>query len=454
MKQTYLFFLLLSFCSKAQIQSDVLNKYINQGLENNTTLKTKQVDYQKATLALEQAQALFSPTVNFSVQYSLAAGGRNSSLPVGDLLNPVYNTLNQLTRTNNFPQIENTQINFLPNNFHDTKFRTTYPILNKDIQFNREIKKELIQNTQFEINAYKRELVYKIKSAYIQYVQAVKAVDIYKNAIILVKENLRVNEKLVANDVATKLVVYKAQSEVAKLEGSTTEADYTVKNAAAYFNFLLNKPLNNPIEIDEKITDGIKNPNTIQQTNIPTDFVTKRDEIEQLNSGIRIYSLQEQLNASYKTPKIGAILDLGFQGYGFKLWDKQAYALLGIQLDLPVYTAKSNEMKIMQSKLDIQRLDAQKIEVEQQLKLQAQILQNEIASAIASWKSTEAELTSTKEYYRLIEKKYNIGQALQIELIDARTQMTTAELKHNLYRFNILKKQVELERIIAKADIR
>ena len=51
----------------------------------------------------------------------LAAGGRAIDFPIGDLLNPVYSTLNALTQTNQFPQVENESITFLPHNFQETK---------------------------------------------------------------------------------------------------------------------------------------------------------------------------------------------------------------------------------------------------------------------------------------------------------------------------------------------
>jgi hypothetical protein len=42
--------------------------------------------------------------------YFMAGGGRTVDFPVGDLLNPVYTTLNQLTGGNNFPQVTNQSI--------------------------------------------------------------------------------------------------------------------------------------------------------------------------------------------------------------------------------------------------------------------------------------------------------------------------------------------------------
>jgi outer membrane protein len=430
-------------------ESAVLNTYIKEGLANNATLKTQQFDVEKAVKALEQAQTLFKPQINFQMQYTLAAGGRTQPLPIGDLLNNVYSTLNDLTQTNNFPQVENQNIKFLPNHFHDTKIRTTYPILNKEIVYNREIKKELITVEQAKINVYKRELVKNIKMGYIQYLQALQVVDIYKNALGLVNENLRVNQKLVKNDIATRAVVLKAESEVSKIENSIVEAENNVKNAAAYFNFLLNKPLDSAIERDTNI---LKNQNIPPQ--LAGDIELKREEFQQIKGGQRANSLVLKMNEAYKTPKIGAALDLGFQGFGFKIWDNQAYGLLGLQMEVPLYTAGANKLKIEQTQLDLKKLDAQNAEVLKQIELQIQISQTNLETAQRALKVNDAEVASAREYYRLTERRYREGQALQIELTDAQTQLTAAELKQTLAQYAVLLRGVDLERTTASYEIR
>ena len=58
----------------------------------------------------------------------------------------------------------------------------------------------------------------------------------------------------------------------------------------------------------------------------------------------------------------------------------------------------------------------------------------------------ETEMQSAREYYRLMERRYREGQALQIELTDARTQLTAAEQKQSLALFNVILRGVELER--------
>src|SRR5258708_17349930 len=62
--------------------------------------------------ALDQARALYLPSLDFSARSTRASGAPTLQLPVRDLLNPVYLTLNQITRSASFPAVQNQQIDF------------------------------------------------------------------------------------------------------------------------------------------------------------------------------------------------------------------------------------------------------------------------------------------------------------------------------------------------------
>src|SRR5258708_521847 len=78
--------------------------------------------------ALDQARALYLPSLDFSARYTRASGGRTIQFPVGDLLNPVYATLNQITLSASFPAGQNQQINFQRPRGQDTPGSLRQPL--------------------------------------------------------------------------------------------------------------------------------------------------------------------------------------------------------------------------------------------------------------------------------------------------------------------------------------
>ena len=436
--------------------SSILDSYIRTGLDSNLALHQRNFDLERARIDLKRAQSLFYPQAGFSSQYTLADGGRSQSIPVGDLLNNVYSTLNQLTNSNKFPQVANQSIQFLPNDYHDTKMEITLPILNTELQHNKEISSETISARQADRDIYRRDLVRNIRQAYYQYLQSGKAVDIYHTALDLVKENRRVSEKFVENHMATREIVLRAQAQVSEVEASYIEASNLRRNAAAYFNFLLNRQLDSEVLTDSTLmalgsftaTPG-QPAVTSTGAATPTDLLAHREEFNRLKSFQRITASNLKWDRAYLVPKLNAFYDIGFQGYGFHFNGSQFYQLAGIQLVWPLFKANDNKYKIRQAWIDMAALDEQYQQLTQQVSLEQETTMNNYNSAKESLRSLTDAVSSAREAYRLAERRFNEGQALQIELIDARTQMTNSELRYSQGRLSLLNKAADLERITA-----
>lgn len=435
--------LLLQFRSYGQ---SVLDQYIRQAIDSNLALQQKQVDITKAKLDLERAKAWFFPQVNLNAQYTLANGGRTQDLPIGDLMNPVYKTLNQLTGSSAFPQISNQTIQFLPNDFHETRVEVNYAVFNKDRQHTQRIQAGMIGVQEAETAIYKRELVKQVKQAYYQYLQTLEAAKIYQNAQELVAEQLRFSEKLVKNQVATREIVLQAKAQLSQIQASIEDNQQQQKNAAAWFNFLLNRGFDTPIQVN---TTEWKN----QSPQSLAGETQGREELRKLDQARKVLEANKQMQSDFYLPKLNAFYQTGFQGFGYKFDDKQFYQLAGLQLQWSIFRGNENKVKIKQANAALTSMQLQENEVQQQLKLQSTTAWNSYQSAKASLLSITDELNSAQEIYRLAEKRWKEGNALQIELIQARTQLTNAAIRQTLAQLNLLNKAAELERANATYSI-
>jgi outer membrane protein len=283
-----------------------------------------------------------------------------------------------------------------------------------------------------------------IKEAYYQYLQAGKAVDIYKNALALASENLRVSEKLMQNAMATKETVLRAKAQVSQVKASLIAATNQQLNAAAYFNCLLNQSLEAPIIADTTIFERVNTTITTGQ-----DVPVRREELAKLQSAQKVAGTSLKMNRSYTIPKLNAFYNIGYQGFGFHFNSDQFYQLGGLQLKWDLFKANDNKYKIRQSQLEMEALSTQYKDVEQQLTLQVRTAANNYLSAIENLQARTDEVQSTQENYRFAERRFREGQALQLELIDARTQLTNAQLNYSLAQLAVLTRAAELERATA-----
>ncbi|QQS95066.1 TolC family protein [Sphingobacterium spiritivorum] len=442
--------LLTGFITVTSQAQEVLDAYVSEAFRNNIVLQQKDVSLEKAQYALKTAKSLFLPTVAFQGAYQTADGGRNIPLPLGDLLNPIYTTLNQLTQSSQFPVMENQNINFLPKNFYDAKIRTTMPIINTDLMYNKRISEQQVVLQQFEVVIYKRDLVKNIKTAYYNYQSALQAVDIYKSGLQLANEGLRVNEKLLEGGKGLPAYVLRSRSEVEQATAQLVAAEQQVLNARMYFNFLLNRNAETNIDPDTDNKAGLDKVSILLADLSQSE---KREELKAIDQVVEINRTALKMNKQYAVPKLAAFVDLGSQSEGFKFNNNTRYYMLGLQLDIPIFTAGRNDIKVRQSNLDLRNAELQVDLVTQQLNLATRTAQNNLKAVYQNYQSSLKQFEAASSYQRLIEKGYKAGTNTFIETIDARNQYTSAQLLVNINRYKVLAAMADLERETAAYSI-
>src|SRR5690606_8563248 len=324
----------------------------------------KDLSMKKAMNGLEVARSMYLPNITFDLTYSHAEGGRSIDLPIGDMLNPVYTTLNQLTQSNNFPQIDNEQITFLPKNYYDAKVRTSVPIVNTDIKHNKVVREKMVELSKTETETYKRELVKDIKIAYFNYLSAVQAKEIYLNALNLAKEGRRVNQKLLEAGKGLPAYVIRSDAEIAQQESKIAEAEQQIKNAKYYFNSLLNRSADAEIHYVQTINNG-NDPKT-PELSVNIDG---REELRSLEGNIAIQESLVEMSKQAFVPKVSAFLDLGSQAEGLRVSRQSQYFMVGAQLSFPIFQGNRNRLKIQENQIAVAEAQNKLDQAKQQLEL-------------------------------------------------------------------------------------
>ncbi len=430
-------------------QKGLIESYIDSAWQSNLVLQQKQVSLEKARQSLAIAKGFFLPELNFLAGYQTAGGGRNIELPLGTLLNEAYTTLNQLTGTNRFPQLDNQSVNFFPRNFHDAKLRTSMPIVNPDIRYNRSIAEQQVGLSELELAIYKRDLALAVKTAYYHYLSALRAVSIYDNALLLAEEGLRVNQSLLENGKGLPAYVLRAESEIATVKAAISAAKLQADNAARYFNFLLNRPFENAIQTSEASTIS---PGQFHSSNV-VDSNSKREELQAMQKLVSIRETVVSLRKSAFRPRLNGFLDLGTQSEGWKFNGQSRYYLFGLQLEMPLFTGQRNRNRIRQSELEKTEAELNLQQTNLQLRLSARQSYNNLLSAREQLGASEKQLESAASYQRLIERGYREGVNSFIETVDARNQLTQAQLQHTINQYKLLIAAAELERQTASYPI-
>lgn len=402
---------------------------IQKAWEHDQQLKSRNFDLQSAQSALSEARNMYMPTAAFNTQYTLAAGGRSIEFPIGDIINPVYTTLNALTQSNSFPQLENVKEQFLPNNFYDAKVRITQPIYYPELALNKQLKEETIGLKELEIKAYKRWLSKEVMNAYFQLEKARNASIIYQSADTLLQEATRTTQSMIRNGIALPSSLNRIESQVAAIDAQQIEMTSNIHNAERYLSFLTGT--------DITTTEAIIHPDLPSLTeNKPA----VREEVRQLETGISLQHLALDQEKMFYLPRIGAQLDLGSQDYNFG-WSP--YALLGVNIAVNLYDHKQHQFRKDQAAINIQSTESKLNHVKSQFELANDIAFENLTSAVAQANTYQPRIAAAKRLYQDVLKKYKEGTSNYLELLDAQNQVTQSELMFAVAKTNAWEKWAE-----------
>jgi outer membrane protein TolC len=399
-----------------------LDQYIQEAFGANQGLQQQAFQLDRSLAALDEAKSLFLPNVSLQGSYNAAGGGRAVEIPVGDMLNGVYATLNQLTSSHAFPHVENQSFLLNPNNFYDAHLHTTLPLVNAELYYNRKIKQASISGQQAAVNVYKRELVNHIKAAYFQYYQSQQAIAIYEAALDLVKENIRVNQSMLNNGVRNSTALTRSLSEQERTLAEQRQAMNNALNAKAYFNFLLNRPGSDTIELD---TSFFFKPEAFDTSGAG---VTNREELTQWRSMETVNGLNLRMEKSYLIPQLNTFLDLGSQGEGV-IDNKTTYYFFGVTLSWNIFAGGQHTYRAREANADLQSAQAGYEETARELQLELEQAYHNYNTAVDLYHSAEAQLHFAQKYFTDQSKAYREGQLLYVELLDAQNQLTNTRLQ-------------------------
>ncbi|MCP5108590.1 MAG: TolC family protein [bacterium] len=437
-----------------EAETGILGNYIKEGLGNNLLLKQEAFSLSKSLQALKEVRGMFFPSISIEARYSRAGGGRNIEFPVGDLINPIHSTLNQLLagmgQAPVFPgDLQNEVIPFLRKREHETKLRVVQPVFQPTLYYNYRIQKRVKNLQQAKLNAFKRQLVLDIKKAYFNYLKTLKVKELLAGTRLLLEENLRISRSLFKNHKKTEEVVFRSKAELSKLEQQIAETEKGSRMAAAYFNFLLNRPLDTPIKIEEHFQSLFPHDKKIDLEHLERHALGHREELRQLFNAIDAGREAINLYKSNALPTITAVIDYGFQGEKYRFTGSHDYWMASLVMSWNLFKGGSDRAKMEQTVLEKKRLEAQFDELENKIRLQVREAYHDLLTARKTVVFTRENLHSWKETYHIVSKKYEQGMVPQIEHIKARNDFTSAAVNNIIARFDYHIKEARLEQASA-----
>ena len=210
------------------------------------------------------------------------------------------------------------------------------------------------------------------------------------------------------------------------------------------------------IESDIVLSDDLE---TITKTSMGSEFVQKEFiidnhiEYKSILTQEKATDLVTKQQKSVYLPKLSAFYTYQQNSYAndfsfFRDADWIAGQFFGINLNVPIFTSFGNKNRVQQAKIDNQKVKIAKLQIEQNLKIQAENAKSAYIFALNQYETNNENLALAESIYDKVKEKYEEGLNSSLELTTANNQLLNAQQSYIQASFQLIDSKVKLDQAL------
>ncbi len=399
----------------------VVDDYVREALRANLALKGQGFDIERQLAALAEARSRFLPQVNVEARYTRADGGREIELPPDQ------------------------SFQFLRDREQDTRVTLRQPLYAPAIPAAFRAQRAVLDSAEFARQALARRLERDVTVGYLDWLRARSSVGIVESSLALLQENLRVTDSLHRNGRVTRDQVLRARAELLAVQQQRREVQNLESRGSQFVNFLLDRDLDAPLEVATLAWDAptatVDDP---PDARLRKTALERRPELRELASLERAADEEVAAQRSARQPQIALGLDGGIQGEDYDFGSGYNFGTASVLFSIPVFDGGAIRARVDAARASARQLATRREETARQIELEVQQALDQLRTAMDSLATAEARAEAAQAGFRISSSKRDEGVINQVDFLDARSALTSAELNLNLTRFELLSRQAEL----------
>lgn len=423
-----------------------LAQYERDALADNLALGEKQLEIERRATERKAARASYFPTIDLNARYThFLLGG----LDFGELINPAYAALNQLTGGQNFP----TDLELRLPLALEAKLELRQPIYVPAIGVATKLAGLGHKASEVELSIAKREVLAGVRAAYLGHARAAQVGALLRSTRALLEENLRVSKQLVSADKQTSDVVFRATAELAAHDQLIRQLADAERATARAVNQLRGKPLEEQIEAPARL----EVPKAMPQSLESLLALSRQNRSEQRLLGVsrQVTAAERELIGTSRLPTVAVAADYGIQSPDITPNADSDFATVSVVASWNLFDGRKDAHRRRAKGLELAATEVKQRQLVEQIELEVRNAYGAAEVALAAVTATAERVRSAQAAYDIISKKYAVGALPQIELIAARTALLQAGTDQITASTDYHLRLVELERVTeAKGRVR
>jgi outer membrane protein TolC len=239
------------------------------------------------------------------------------------------------------------------------------------------------------------------------------------------------------------------------LQNAITSIEGQIQTSQKLLKFQMGMDINQEITLTDSL-ESFVNESLLQPVIANQPDLNRMIDYQIFQTQIKLQKLNLQREKSaflptisgfytYKTSAMRTEFDIFKSG---KDWFPTS--ILGVNIDIPIFSSGSRLVKVQQAKLNLQKMEVAQMQIAEGLKLEASQATINFNTSIEKYKKEKINKDLASKIYQTTLTKFNQGVATSVELTQAYSQYLNSESSFHLSLLDMLSAKLKLDKAMGK----
>jgi len=305
--------------------------------------------------------------------------------------------------------------------------------------------KKALGATQEGSKELENKIVYSTKQSFYTVLLAKEFVRIRKETLGLAEESLSITKERYKNGEAPYYDLLRSEVEVANLKTQLIKAENFLKTSYNFLKVLLGIDPSQEIKAKGEFKFAPEEIDLKHEVNLA---LRRRPVLKEV--ALQEKAAKSQVRAAFAgyLPQISLnFTDFANQKEAFSVGRRKYddYWVATISVSMPIFDGFLTYAKVKEAKAKQRELNILKKKLQDSVKVEVKNAVLDLEAAKSSVESQKENIKRAREAYQIIKERYAEGQASQLDLLDARVALSTAQVNftQSLYDFIVAKAKLD-----------
>jgi len=413
----------LSISSFGQ-ENYTLKKCLDYALENQSSIKKSHLESQLADAKIKETISIGLPQINGKVDFMKNFEIQKQFLPA-DAFNPLA-TSGLIT-----------PVGFGVDYSMNANLQLSQMIFDGSYLVGLQASKEVKRFADISLRKSKEDVIYNVTTAYYGAIVNKDRQALLNTNLIQLEALLSDSKIMFNNGTIEKIDLQQLEVNINNLKVQISRVDNGEKISLELLKLYMGTEMSEQLTLEGKIEDFINNisDELTVKSRIEEDLLNQQKVLQELN-------LKNEKVKAY--PKLYGFISGGWNngendfGKTFDFSSFEPYSMLGLSLDVPIFSSFRRSHRIQQNKLEVSKIDMDLKMLKQKIKFDQIKAQLSLRNSQNTILLQDKTLELAKEVYRINQIKYKEGVISNFELLQSESSLQESQTNYYLAVYEAL----------------